>query len=320
MENYVRESIKNNSRKNIRYIYPVASNEELCQQISAFSNSSGGYIVLGVSDDGKMLRVKSSDFELREDALRKKLSSNVIMKFSKMLYNNSQLIVIHVEKSDTLVTYKGTAYALDKNMKIQKINIKKLFLSYCHSDKCIADIVDKKLHELASGKISITRDISAMEYKDDLEKFMQTIEQHDFAITIISDKYLKSSACMYEISELMRDRKYFEKLLFIILSASDIKYYDDNVKETDITADIYSTNRFNYIKYWESKRDEINEVDNTIKDISVKRGIVDEARKVNVISHNISDFIEKLKTSLGKSFDEMLENNFKDFLSIILEQ
>lgn len=319
MENYIREAIRNNSRKNIKYIYPVASNEELCQQISAFSNSSGGYIVLGVSDDGKMLRVKSFDFEIREDVLRKKLSSNVIMKFCKMVYNNSQLMVIHVEKSNSLVTHKGTAYALDKNMKIHKINIKKLFLSYCHSDKCIADIVDKKLNELASGKISITRDIRAMEYKDNLEKFMQTIEQHDFAITIISDKYLKSSACMYEISELMRDRKYFEKLLFIILSASDIKYYGDNVKETDVTADIYSINRFNYIKYWESKRDEINEVDNTIKDVSTKQGIVDEARKVNIISYNITDFIEKLKTSLGKSFDEMLANNFKDFLSIILE-
>lgn len=318
MSNYLSESIKNNYRQNIKYIYPVASNDELCQLISAFANSIGGYIVLGVLDNGKNIKVKSFDFELKEHNIRGKLSDNANINFGKMKYDKAQLTYIEIQKSDTLVTCEGTAYTLDENMKVQRISIKKLFLSYCHSDTCIANIIDTKLNELAKGRISITRDVRAMGYKDDIEKFMQTIEQHDFTITIISDKYLKSRGCMYEISELMRSRKYFDKLLFIVLSANDIKYYNSTVKESDVRADIYSMNRFDYIKYWESEKQKIDRLDTEITDIALKQGIVDEAKQVAVISHNIAEFIEKLKNSMGKSFDEMLSDNFKDFLSIIL--
>lgn len=318
MSNYIIESIKNNSRKNIKFIYPVASNEVLSQLISAFANSIGGYIVLGVLDDGKNLKVKSFDFDLKEHDIWEKLSNNADIKFGKLIYDKSQLTYIEVPKSDSLVTSDGTAYTLDKKMKLQKVSIKKLFLSYCHSDKCISDIIETKLNELAKERISMTRDVRTMGYKDDIEKFMQTIEQHDFTITIISDKYLKSRGCMYEISELMRSRKYFDKLLFIVLSANDIKYYDNSTEASDVKADIYSINRFNYIKYWESEKEKIDRLDTEITDIALKQGIVNEAKQVAVISYNIVEFIEKLKNSMGKSFDEMLADDFKDFLSIIL--
>lgn len=318
MSDYLIESINNNNRQNIKYIYPVASNDALCQLISAFSNSIGGYIVLGVSDDGKKLKVKSFDFDLKESDILSKLSNNAIISFGEIKYNKSRLTYIEIKKPDSLVACEGIAYTFNSKMRIEKIFIKRLFLSYSHYDKCIADIIDEKLKELAKGRISITRDVRTMGYKDNIEKFMQTIEQHDFAITIISDRYLKSRGCMYEISELMRSRKYFDKLLFVVLSESDIKHYDNSVEESDVKADIYSMSRFNYIKYWESEKEKIDRLDTEITDIALKQGIVDEAKQVAVISHNIAEFIEKLKNSLGKSFDEMLANDFNDFLSIVL--
>jgi hypothetical protein len=71
------------------------------------------------------------------------------------------------------------------------VSIKKLFLSYCHSDSFIANIIEENLNKQTKRRISISRDIRDIQYKDNIEKFMQTIEQHDFTITIISDKYLK---------------------------------------------------------------------------------------------------------------------------------
>lgn len=319
MSDYLINSIKNNYRKNIKYIYPVASNDELCRWISAFANNNGGHIVLGVADDGKKLKVKGFDFELKEDNIISKLGGDFSINIRKMSYEKLQLTYIEVQKADILITCNGTPYTLDADMKILELSIKKVFLSYCHNDKCIADIIEENLNKQTKGQVLISRDIRDIEYKDDIEKFMQTIEQHDFAITIVSDKYLKSRGCMYEISELMRNRKYFDKLLFVVLSASDKIYYDSTAEISDITADIYSINRFNYIKYWEAENEKINKLNSEITSIALKQGIVDEAKKIAIISQNIAEFLEKLNKSLGKSFDEMLMDNFADFLTSIFK-
>lgn len=54
---------------------------------------------------------------------------------------------------------------------------------------------------------------------------MQTIKEQDYVLSLISDAYLKSKNCMYEICELMRDRNYMDRLLFIVLSDDDINKY-----------------------------------------------------------------------------------------------
>ena len=54
---------------------------------------------------------------------------------------------------------------------------------------------------------------------------MQSIGKHDYVIMLISDSYLKSSNCMYEVMEVMRDRQYKDRILFILLRDEDKKYY-----------------------------------------------------------------------------------------------
>lgn len=50
---------------------------------------------------------------------------------------------------------------------------------------------------------------------------MQTISDKDFVISIVSNRYLKSRNCMYEMCELMRNRKFKEKLLFLVVDDKD---------------------------------------------------------------------------------------------------
>ena len=107
-----------------------------------------------------------------------------------------------------------------------------MFLSYCQKDKGIADIIDTKLPRI-ERKIEITRDIRAVGYGESFSAFMQTIADKDFVISIVSDRYLKSRNCMYEVCELMRDRRFKEKLLFLVVNDEDEKYcypddYDQN--------------------------------------------------------------------------------------------
>ena len=56
---------------------------------------------------------------------------------------------------------------------------------------------------------------------------MNTIQEHDFVLTVVSDTYLRSQACMYEVGEIIKDNYYKNKLLFVVLSENERKYYGD---------------------------------------------------------------------------------------------
>ena len=108
----------------------------------------------------------------------------------------------------------------------KKDNRKTVFLSYCQYDSSIADIVETAIVGRLGNNIKISRDIRDVKYKGSFRKFMETIGSHDFAVMVVSDKYLKSRNCMYEVLEVLKDNNYTDKLLFIVLSDSDSQYYE----------------------------------------------------------------------------------------------
>ena len=195
---------------------------------------------------------------------------------------------------------------------------KKVFLSYCENDCDIANIIQSKIENRLGYKVYVSRYTKDVKYKQSLSGFMQSIEEHDYVVSIISDKYLKSDGCMYEISELMRDRKYYDKLLFVILSEKDICYYKSEVKVEEIEADVYSINRFRYIEYWQDKKKEIDGIVNKIADPSLAVEPTEESKKISIILLKIGEFIEKLKDGMGIRLTEMIDTGFEDFISNIL--
>ena len=114
--------------------------------------------------------------------------------------------------------------ANNENENVDK-TVKTVFLSYCQKDKDIADCIDEKIGKLLEGKATLSRDIRDVEYHESFKKFMQSIEKHDYVISIISDNYLKSRNCMYEMLEVVKDSKFSQRLLFIVLTNEDAKYY-----------------------------------------------------------------------------------------------
>lgn len=316
--NEVLKLIVNNNRENIYCIYPVTPDETIGRLISALSNCGGGLIVFGVQDDGKKLRVKGYKFNVDIDSIKAKLSDNVNLTFFDLPHETASLKCINVEKCENVVVFSDAPYILDHNRNVAELHIKKVFLSYSHNDTCIADLVDERLNFFGKGRLTISRDKRTLEYKSDIEKFMQTVSSHDFMVSIISDSYLKSQGCMYEVSELMRDRAFNNKLLAIILSKSDESYYSVDNKPEQIKAEVYSLNRFEYIKYWEAEKEKVNKLNAEISDLALKQGLVDEIKQINVIAMNVAELIEIFKKSLGKDFTEIVQNEFSDLLSILL--
>jgi len=286
--------------------------------ISAFSNTEGGQIVFGISDDGKSVRLKDFPFNIKEDEIRDLLEPEVSFEIIRFNYLNHQLAYLNISKNSNVIKCKDTIYRFGNDMELIQVELKKIFISYCHKDKTVVDIVESKLKEKADNRIEVSRDIHKLKFKDSLDEYMQSIKEHDFVVSIISDAYLKSDACMYEISELMRDRNYNTKLLFVILSENDIAYYSEHTDVKSIKADVYSVNRFDYIKYWENKKEEVNEKIASIKNTALLPELANEAKRIEIISLNIGEFISKLKDGLGKSLHEMIKSEFEDFRAIIL--
>ncbi|MCS6130770.1 signal transduction protein [Clostridium botulinum] len=317
MIDYVIKKIEQKDRNNIKYLHPIKSNEAIGKYISAFSNSQGGLIVFGVKDDGKNLIIKNFPFNIKECDIRNLLEEHVKFECVIFDYMEHHLAYINVNKNNIVVKSNNVAYVFNNKMEVEEMVIKKVFLSYCHKDSCIADIIENKIVEIDGSKIEISRDTRKVKYKDSLDEYMQSIKDHDFVISIVSDGYFRSIPCMYEVAELMRDRNYYDKLLFVIISDEDIKFYEN--KDIKIKADIYSNNRFDYIKYWEDEKIKIDNKVAEFKNPALMLELTEESKQLEIISLNVGTFIARLKDGLGESFKNMLSSDFKNIISIILD-
>lgn len=204
----------------------------------------------------------------------------------------------------------------DKELE-QNISSKTIFLSYCQKDSDIADLIDEKLGEEIKGKATISRDIRDVEYHESFKRFMQSIEQHDYVITIISDNYFKSRNCMYEVLEVVKDSQFSNKLIFIVLRDEDVKYYKVVVNNS-IGANIYSTDgQTAYSVFWKRKEDELQAQINALVDPTYAITQIKEKKIVQKILLDLPEFMEFVRDSKGLSLTEHLAHNFEDIIKFM---
>ncbi len=131
---------------------------------------------------------------------------------------------------------------------------------------------------------------------------------------IISDKYLKSRACMYEVGQLINSVDFQKKILFIICSNNDKKYYK-SITDDNIEAEIYDPHKRNqYIIFWENQYNLLKEDLEIIKDECSKVETLEIMRNIKkIISQEIGPFMKYLGDARGISFDELYQHDFKEF-------
>ncbi|WP_107950147.1 RNA-binding domain-containing protein [Lysinibacillus parviboronicapiens] len=318
MKSRIEQVIKDKIRSNILYIdYPL-TNIKFAKYICGLANKEGGMIILGVYDDGINLHIKNYPFSVNEILIRQLLSHPLEFKVEDYLIENGKLRVLIVDKAENLIKVEGVAYMYSDNGNFEEITEKTIFMSYTHNETNIASLIEQKLGDRCGERIKISRDINRLKYKDSIKEYMETIKKHDFVISIISDKYLKSQACMYEILELMRDRDYYKKLLFTVISESDVDTYFGESEE-QVKPTLYSAERFNYITYWQEKLEQLKTTEKKITNPAHKSELVSEIKEVELITINIGDFIEKLKDGIGVSISELVQKDFDQFYEIIMQ-
>ena len=210
-------------------------------------------------------------------------------KFDMEISNPNKIKVIK-----NIITNNQESYKIEESSKDPKI-----FLSYSHKNKEIADRIDKFF---ISKNIRLTRDVrDALPYSS-LKKFMDTIRDHDYVILLISDEYLKSTNCMYEIIQFIQKRNYIDRTFPIVI---------------DNEATIFDHSKHSkYIHYWQMKYKELGDEIKTLQNTGTI-SLHAELDKINKIQSNIGVFLNKIADLKCSPLDELERSNYKDIISVI---
>ena len=116
---------------------------------------------------------------------------------------------------------------------------KTIFLSYNWHDGETADRIDKHLSGLPG--VTVKRDVRDIGPWKSIRKFMEGIRQQDYAVLIVSDTYLKSKNCMFEVTEMMKEQEFADR---IFPAVAETGIYDPVV-------------RAGYISHWQKECDKL---------------------------------------------------------------
>jgi hypothetical protein len=208
-----------------------------------------------------------------------------------------------------LLAVAGMAFLFFKR-KRSKASESKIFFSYAWDQD--EALIMQLYNSLKKDGFNVIKDKENMGYKGVISQFMNEIGAADFVIIAISDKYLKSKFCMYELYEIFKNsgmnRDVFGKKLFPV-----------RIEET---LDLGNPDTVNgYVKYWKEQEQDwtkrVREESDTITEEQarqfqfIKRLVIDirnilsclsDINSLNITALKANDFAD-IKAALKKSAD-----------------
>ncbi|MCF4966466.1 leucine-rich repeat domain-containing protein [Nostoc sp. CMAA1605] len=177
---------------------------------------------------------------------------------------------------------------------------KEIFISYAWGGE--SETYVNRLDEILQTKgITIIRDKRDLGYKGLIKAFMEKIGHGKCVIAVISDKYLKSPNCMFELVQIAKNGEFYHRIFPIVLA----------------DAQIYKPiERLKYIKHWE---DQIKELDEAMKGVSAAnlQGFREEIDQYTEIRNTIAEIIDLLKDMNTLTPDIHSETEFEELVQAI---
>jgi hypothetical protein len=116
-----------------------------------------------------------------------------------------------------------------------------VFVSYAWTTESSA-FVDRLQKALEVHGIRVLRDREEVRYKESIRDFMRRLGKGKAIVTVISENYLKSENCMFEMLEIAGAGSFRERIFPIVLA-------DANIYK--------ATGRVGYVCYWDQQREEL---------------------------------------------------------------
>ena len=168
------------------------------------------------------------------------------------------------------------------------------------SDEILYPLVQR----LQNEKFNIIYDHKDLGYRGSISKFMDDLAESEAIILIISNKYLKSEYCMYELLKIYEQKDIQNRIYPIVLSEVNIAK---------------STDRLNLVKYWENESKDLMQKIKELDDITFLEGITDDLNLYKSIRNRIAKLTHILKDINTLQVHTHKESNFEELVSALKE-
>ena len=176
-----------------------------------------------------------------------------------------------------------------------------LFVSYAWKGES-ETLVDKIYETFKNKNITLIRDKQNLGYRGRIKAFMEQIGRGKAVIVVISDKYLKSPNCMFELIQIAKNNEFYERIFPIVLE--DAHIYDP-------------IDQINYISYWEEKIKALNEAMKTVESAANLQGIRENIDLYTEIRGTIAGLVNILQDMNTLTPDDLAEDDFKLLIEAI---
>ncbi|WP_298919045.1 COR domain-containing protein [uncultured Nostoc sp.] len=188
--------------------------------------------------------------------------------------------------------------------RLQDSNQKQVFISYTWRDEQSKQLVAKIEQAFEAKDIKIIRDTNAIGYKERFKEFMQRLSRGRCVILVISDQYLKSENCMYELVEISKNGNLYQRIFPIILADANI---------------FNPIKRIKYIEYWEEKIKELNAALKKVDADNLQgfREDIDQYREIRSTIAKLTDLLRDMNT---QTEDIHSESEFERLVNAIAQR
>ncbi len=157
-----------------------------------------------------------------------------------------------------------------------------IFISYAWGGER-EEIVDQLDTEFQRRGVTIIRDKRDLGFKGSIKGFMEQIGTGKAVLLVISEKYLKSPNCCFELVQIAKHGQFKDRIFPIVLNDANI--YDP-------------VDRLRYVKHWENKK---NELDDLIKTVSAAnldgfREDIDLYTEIRALLPRLMDVLKDMNT------------------------
>lgn len=194
----------------------------------------------------------------------------------------------------------------EKNMLRTKTSLKPLndaeiYISYAWGGESESS-VDNIYNILIDNDFNVIRDKVDLGYKGNIKEFMQQIGRGKYVVVVISDKYLKSENCMYEMLEIKNNGDAYDCIFPVVLSDANI--YDE-------------IDRIDYLNYWDDKVTALKNKVETLRDPVGKVRVYEKINQYADINRIIDDMTDMLRNMNTLTPNIHRDSNFQSMVDAI---